>query len=212
MALASEQEAQDDEDSQPAAEPRGPRWPHRCHQHRASQEDHDPRRYGDGEVDAAGPEQAAPMKRPSGIAFLLSQLGTGVSAQFAERLVPLGLTPWQVGALRQIAANPGLSQQDLAVRLGAVPSRIVKLLDELEKHGLVERRRSTSDRRHHALHLREAAADQLAEVRRAVSEHDAAVVAPLAAEEIATLRELLGRIAAAQGIDPQVHLGFSPKA
>ena len=147
------------------------------------------------------------MRRPSGAALLLSQLGSHVSARFAERLVPLGLSPSHVGILRTVAAEPGLSQQALAARLGTVPSRVVKLLDELEERGLVERRRSSTDRRHHELHLAGAASARLADVRRVVGEHDAAVVEPLDAEEVETLLALLRKVAAGQGLEPGWHPG-----
>lgn len=148
------------------------------------------------------------MRPPSGAAFLLSQLGTRVADRFAAALAPLDLRPAHVGLLRPIAAEPGLSQQRLAERVGTVPSRIVKLLDELEDRGLVERRRSATDRRSHELHLAPAAGARLAEVRRTVSEHDAAVVEPLTPGELATLLTLLGKLAAAQGLAPGTHPGF----
>ncbi|QLE75423.1 MarR family transcriptional regulator [Streptomyces rectiverticillatus] len=46
-----------------------------------------------------------------------------------------------------IATRPGLSRRALAADLGVVPSRVVTLVDHLDGKGLVERRRSTEDRR-----------------------------------------------------------------
>jgi DNA-binding MarR family transcriptional regulator len=142
------------------------------------------------------------MKPPTGIALLLTQLGGHVSARFTEVLSPLDLRPSHVGLLRLIAADPGMSQLRLAERVGIVPSRIVKLLDELEQRGLIERRRSPTDRRHHELHLAPAAAERLADVRRVVAQHDAIIVEPLTASERDTLYELLNKLAAAHGVGP----------
>ena len=128
--------------------------------------------------------------------------------EFGRRLSPLGLTPSHVGILRVLAFNPGISQQELAAAIGAVPSRVVKLLDELSERGLVERRRSTVDRRNHELHLSPRAAEQLADVRAIASEHDAAVVKGLSAPELATLVSLLAKVAEANGIEPTSHPGF----
>ncbi len=50
---------------------------------------------------------------PDHLAFLLSPVGAHSSAQFAERLEPLGLKPPHVGILRLIAQLDGLSQQAL---------------------------------------------------------------------------------------------------
>ena len=46
--------------------------------------------------------------------------------------------------------------------MGALPSRIVRLVDELEERGLVERRRSAADRRNYELHTAADAGDRLA--------------------------------------------------
>lgn len=140
---------------------------------------------------------------------MLSQLGGHVSAEFARSLAPLGLTPAHVGVLRVLAFRPGISQQTLATTIGAVPSRVVKLLDELEGRGLIERRRSETDRRHHELHLAPAAAERLAEVRGIAAEHDRRMTQGLDAEELATLVALLGKLAGARGIGPQGHPGYA---
>lgn len=143
------------------------------------------------------------MRRPSGAAFLLSRLGTHVAAGFAQRLAPLGVTPAQVAVLREVGQAPGLSQQELSRRLGSAPSRVVVLVDELEAKGLLERRRSDTDRRTYELHVAEAGVQAVAEIRAVVSRHDADLVEPLTAEERAVLVELLGRIAVAQGLPPR---------
>jgi DNA-binding MarR family transcriptional regulator len=144
----------------------------------------------------------------SGLALLLSQVGGHVSAEFARRLAPLDLTPSHVGILRVLAMQPGLSQQALAARIGAVPSRVVKLLDELEDRRLVERRRSETDRRHHELHLAPAAAERLGQVRAVVAEHDRAIRKGLDEHELATLLALLGKVAEAQGIAALGHPSY----
>jgi DNA-binding MarR family transcriptional regulator len=152
--------------------------------------------------------QTSGVKRPSGAALLLSQIGAHVSAEFTRRLAPLGLRPAHVGILRVLALRPGLSQQELASAIGAVPSRVVKLLDELSERGLVERRRSTADRRNHELHLSPSASDRLLEVREVVSEHDEAVIAGLSADETQTLLRLLNKIAKGQGMASTGHPGY----
>lgn len=148
------------------------------------------------------------MNPPSGAALLLSQIGSHVSAEFTRRLALLDLRPAHVGILRVLAVRPGLNQQELASAIGAVPSRVVRLLDELSDRGLVERRRSATDRRNHELHLSPAASNRLAEVRKVVTEHDQALVAGLSADELETLLTLLGKVAERQGIAPVGHPGY----
>ena len=52
-----------------------------------------------------------------------------------------------------IKANPGLAQSEVADAVGIEPARLVRVLDELERRGWIERMRSASDRRSHALFL-----------------------------------------------------------
>jgi DNA-binding MarR family transcriptional regulator len=49
--------------------------------------------------------------------------------------------------------TPGISQQELAKRLGMHASRLMGVLNDLEERRLVERRPSATDRRLYALHL-----------------------------------------------------------
>jgi DNA-binding MarR family transcriptional regulator len=148
------------------------------------------------------------VRPPSGAALLLSSLGAHVSARFAERLSELDLTPAQVGVLRVVGRSPGLSQQAVAERLGASPSRVVKLVDELEERGLVERRRSATDRRQQELHLAAGAGERVAAVRQVVSDHDADLTAALSTEEREALVGLLRKVAQAQGLGGEGHPGY----
>lgn len=145
---------------------------------------------------------------PSGIAFLLSQLGAHVTHQLAARLKEVDLTPAHLGILRTVGQHPGLSQKALSERLGAVPSRMVTLLDELEARGLVERRRSETDRRHHALFIGADATATMRTVMSAVAENDAAVVRALSDEDRNELVRLLSLIAEDQGLAAGMHPGL----
>ncbi|MBC2876442.1 MULTISPECIES: MarR family winged helix-turn-helix transcriptional regulator [Streptomyces] len=145
---------------------------------------------------------------PRGTAFLLAQIGAHAAGRFGERVAALGLTPPDVGLLRMIANRPGLSQRALAADLGVVPSRVVTLVDHLDGKGLVERRRSTEDRRNHALHLSPGGRRMLEEIGEVAAEHEADICAGLDAEERATLTALLERVAARQGLTPGVHPGY----
>ncbi|MDR3634841.1 MAG: MarR family transcriptional regulator [Isosphaeraceae bacterium] len=143
-----------------------------------------------------------------GLAFLLSQVGAHAAARFAERLVPLELAPPHAGILKVIKRADGLSQQALGEKLGVFPSRLVALLDDLEKRGLVERRDSPTDRRSYALYLTDAGRDALEKLDRTAREHQDALCAALDESERAQLADYLARIAAQQQLTPGVHPGF----
>ena len=147
--------------------------------------------------------------RPQFASFLLAQVGAHAAARFAERLLPLGFMPHHTGILRMIAASPGLSQQQLATRLGIFASRLVAILDEMEKRGLIERLPSESDRRVYALQLTQRGHEALRDIAQAARQHQASLCACLSEEETIKLTELLNRIAAQEGLQPGVHPGYA---
>ena len=141
-------------------------------------------------------------------AFLLAQVGAHAASKFAERIGALGLTPPDAGILRLLRLTAGLSQQELAAKLGIHPSRLVALLDELERKGLVERKSNPDDRRQYSLHLTEKGAKTLEEIGHVAQQHQEALCAALSFEERDKLAELLRKIADQQGLTPMVHPGY----
>lgn len=140
---------------------------------------------------------------------MLAQIGAHAAARFAERLTPLGLTPPEAGILWNLSHQPDMTQRTLAEHLGSFPSRLVLLLDGLEKKGLVERRPGSSDRRSHALRLTQAGSAQLEALGRVSRQHQEDVCSGLSGAEREQLRDLLGKIAAQQGLRPRVHPGYA---
>ena len=141
-------------------------------------------------------------------AFLLAQVGAHAASQFAERLGVLDLTPPDAGILRLVRIMAGLSQQELAVKLQIHPSRMVAIVDNLEKRGLVERRPNPDDRRLYSLYLTQAGGESLERIGRVAREHQDALLSPLSKEERDTLATLLLRIADQQGLVRGVHPGY----
>ncbi len=146
--------------------------------------------------------------RPSGAAFLLAQLGAHAADRFGERIEVLGIAPPHAGILRLVATTPSCNQQALAKRLGVLPSRMVILIDELTEKGLVERKRSTKDRRHSELVLTKRGRRMLEKLSQLAAEHEADLCASLTAEERNTLVALGRKIVHQQGLTPDVHPGY----
>jgi DNA-binding MarR family transcriptional regulator len=153
-------------------------------------------------------ESARPPGPPDGVAFLLAQLGAHASRLFAERVGALELTPAQAGLLRSVAGRPGRSQREVAAELGMPPSRFVPFADELERRGLIERRKNPGDRRLHALHLTDAGAALLVGLREVGMAHETQLCAGLSPDERGHLIGLLRRVAAQQELTPGVHPGY----
>lgn len=141
-------------------------------------------------------------------AFLLTQLGTHAQQRFAERIGQLKLTPPQAGLLRAIATEPGRSQQQLASLLGTPPTRLVAMVDELERRDLVRRKRNPDDRRLYALHLTAAGKAMMGRIAEVGTAHENAILDGLSADERRRLHDLLARIAVSQGLIADVHPGY----
>lgn len=141
----------------------------------------------------------------AGLAFLLAQVGAHAASRFAERIAPLKFKPHHAGILRILGNGSGLTQQALCNLLGMFPSRLVGLLDELEKSKLIERRASPSDRRTYALHLTKAGRDALSEIGKVARQHQDDLCAALNEKEQKLLAEMLTRIVSQQKITPDVH-------
>ena len=141
-------------------------------------------------------------------AFLLAQLGGHAATQFSEKLEVIDLTPSDAGILRLLRVAAGLSQQELAGRLGIHPSRVVALLDRLEKRAFVERRPNPDDRRLYSLYLTNAGTEALERIGKVAREHQDALLTALNDDERKTLGALLLRIADQQGLTRGVHPGY----
>jgi DNA-binding MarR family transcriptional regulator len=143
-----------------------------------------------------------------GPAFLLAQIGAHAASQFAERLRVLDLAPADAGILRLLRTTPGLSQQELAGKLGIHPSRMVAVLDNLEKRKFVERRPNPDDRRLYSLQLTKSGEEVLGRIGKVAREHQEALLSTLSGAERDMLAALLLRIADQQGLARGVHPGY----
>lgn len=148
-------------------------------------------------------------KAPSSLAFLLSQVGIHAASQFAERLAKIDLQPPLFRILNLVDAAEGRSQQAIGEAIQVPPSRMVALVDELERRGLVERRPNPDDRRVRALHLTRKGRQRLARGREIARAHEEALTTGLEPAERDRLTRLLQQIVDSQTIGRGVHPGLS---
>lgn len=112
-----------------------------------------------------------------------------------ERLRPLGLSQSTWLTLWTLARFPeGLRQADLAQRLGIEGPTLVRLLDRLERDGLLERRASSRDRRCKLVHLTPQAQPVLAQVREIIAALRMEIMGELPEDELAVSLAVLQRI------------------
>ncbi|MCC6471457.1 MAG: MarR family transcriptional regulator [Alphaproteobacteria bacterium] len=87
------------------------------------------------------------------LGFLLHDVARLLRTRFEQKARGLGLTRAQWRALAHIERNPAINQARLAEILEVEPISLARLVDRLEKLGLVERRPHPTDRRMHTLHV-----------------------------------------------------------
>lgn len=127
--------------------------------------------------------------------FLARKTAQRVTALAHEALGPFGLTLRHFGVLNLVDLEPGQNQRVVGARLGIDRTTVVAVTDDLERAGLLERRRG-KDRRSFALFLTPVGVAQLKQLRRLVDLAQEDFLAPLAPDERDTLRELLARLVA----------------
>jgi MarR family transcriptional regulator, lower aerobic nicotinate degradation pathway regulator len=111
----------------------------------------------------------------------------------AEALGSLGLTPALFAPLNVLGAREGTIQQQLSSDMGIDPSAMVKLINELEEAGLVERRRRPNDRRAWEVAITPKGKQTLKRARRLISTVEDEVLGGLSADDRRQLLALLRR-------------------
>ncbi len=91
---------------------------------------------------------------------------------FARHTGIRDLKPGRFAAMTMIHNNPGITQAALGRSIARDKSSVTPLIQELERRGLVERRRSETDRRSVALSLTAAGESTLRRMQVHAAEHD----------------------------------------
>jgi len=125
------------------------------------------------------------------LGYLIRRFQVWVFQDFIRTLEAIDIRPAQYSVLVVIGANAGLSQSDLADTLGIERARLVRLLDLLEKRGLMRRLPSPRDRRSHALQLTSEGQKVLKKAKALAATHEARLTEKLGAEPRAAMLEYL---------------------
>ena len=128
------------------------------------------------------------------IGFRLRRVQNQLSRRFAMVTSGEGLRSGLFSSLAIVSANPGISQSELSREVGLDKSVTVTIVDEMEKFGWAERRRSLRDRRRHALYVTPAGEAKLDQLFALMEENEADVLHQLTQTERLMLSELLDRM------------------
>ncbi len=127
--------------------------------------------------------------------FLLARLGLAFKSRAFARVESEGFAPNHYGILAILAEGDRETQGTIAEALGLDPSRLVNVLDSLEKRGLIARQRDPLDRRRHVVRITPegiVARDRLRTLAQAMADE---FLAPLAPDDRETFHRLLLELA-----------------
>jgi DNA-binding MarR family transcriptional regulator len=140
----------------------------------------------------AGDEPRVPAWLRDRVGFLLAQAHFRSRTRADAALRDLGVEPRHVGALVALGDLPRpASQQDLARALGVSGPVVVELAEELERRGLIERRRSERDRRSYELRVTPRGASTVRRARGRILAVQAELAAGIGEDGDRELRRLL---------------------
>ena len=94
--------------------------------------------------------------RPETLDFLLAQNCHLHHTRAHHLFETLGLYRGQPPVLFELWEQEGLTQKELAVRLGVTPATITKMLQRMEKAGFIQRKQDSGDQRISRVYLTEA--------------------------------------------------------
>jgi len=135
------------------------------------------------------------MKRPAHsrreILLQLSEVARTMLTYIDQRAREHGMTRAQWGALVRLQRQEGMTQAELAENLEIQPISLVRLIDRLCLHGLVERRPHPRDRRANRLYLTEKGRTTLLHLAPLGKEIGSDVLASLDEADVADLLQKL---------------------
>jgi DNA-binding MarR family transcriptional regulator len=128
--------------------------------------------------------------------FLLARLGFGFKAKAMAKVEQAGFELYDYSVLAILAEGVRENQSTIADAVGLDPSRLVALLDSLEKRDLIMRQRDPLDRRRHVVSITAAGKRELSRLREMINRIEDEFFAPLDPDSRKILHELLLRLCA----------------
>jgi DNA-binding MarR family transcriptional regulator len=143
--------------------------------------------------DSPIPEQL-PAALSDRLGFLLGRAHLAHRCVAERALASLDLGVKEFGALSVLVEEGPLSQQRLGERQGVDRTTMVAVVDQLERGGLVERRRNPDDRRAYSLHATTKGRRVLRQASEATRRAEDEFLAPIPAGERRRLKQILQRL------------------
>lgn len=113
---------------------------------------------------------------------------------FLDRMSVYGLRPVDFSLLSLVSHNPGITSRQLCSALGILPPNLVKLVADLDKRGLLQRKPHPTDGRAIGLHLTSEGRKMMRDAEVTARALEDGVAARLTQAERETLMTLLKKI------------------
>ena len=113
---------------------------------------------------------------------------------FLDRMSVYGLRPVDFSLLSLVSHNPGITSRQLCSTLGILPPNLVKLVADLDKRGLLQRKPHPTDGRAIGLHLTADGRKMVRDAEATARDLEDGVAAPLTPDEREMLMTLLQKI------------------
>ena len=127
--------------------------------------------------------------------YVLSYVAQMAQLVLEELLEPLHIDARQLGVMKLIAESEHRSQVAISQNMGLDRTHVVRLVDDLEALGYVQREKSAHDRRYYELVLTPVGKRVLDETRRIIDTADDDTYGCLSEAERKTLHRLLRKVA-----------------
>ncbi len=125
------------------------------------------------------------------LSYLLARASHTVASGFHAKLKTWKLSVAEYRVLLCLSGADGLGVGDLAAMAIMAQPRMTKLLDRMQRQGLVGRHADRNDRRRVLIHLTASGRARAAPVLRAAKAHEARLLAPFTAEERSVIKHAL---------------------
>jgi DNA-binding MarR family transcriptional regulator len=128
------------------------------------------------------------------IGYALRRAQGAVYADLNDALARISLRPLQFTLLLMVAENPGTSQSGVCEALGIQKANCVPTMSELERRGLIIRRKSSSDARSYELHITNKGKRILQRAGEVHSTHEQRLIERIGVDGRDELLRLLGKL------------------
>jgi DNA-binding MarR family transcriptional regulator len=141
-----------------------------------------------------GDADRGPRRRD--LAAMMVPLGRALMRAEEPVLATNGLTMWAYSVLLALGGQPARSQAALAAQIGADKTRLIPILDDLQRRGLIERRPDPADRRSHLLSVTPEGRRASSKTQQEIQRQEEDLLAQLSPQDRATFLRTLDVLSA----------------